>query len=372
MRYYIIAGEASGDLHASNLIKELKKNDPTAVIRGFGGDLMAHQGVEIVKHYRDLAFMGFIEVLANLRTILKNLRFCKSDLIDFKADALILVDYPGFNLRMAEFAHQAGIKTIYYISPQVWAWKKSRVHLIKRTVDLMITILPFEHSFYQSYGYAVKYAGHPLLDALKQHHGTSRADFLAKHQLRQKPIIALLPGSRKQEIRKMLAEMLKVLQHYPDYQFVVGMAPSVIADFYHKIANNADVKFVQGDTYQLLEHAEAALVTSGTASLETALLNVPEVICYKGSFISYLIARVLIKIQFIGLPNLIMGKSIVKELIQNNMNATNLKIELDKLLTPDYAAILKQHYKDLSQRLGGEGASGRAAHMIYRFLKSTD
>lgn len=371
MRYYIIAGEASGDLHASNLIKELKKNDPAAVFRGFGGDLMANQGVEIVKHYRDLAFMGFIEVLANLNTILKNLRFCKADLLNFKADTLILVDYPGFNLRMAEFAHEAGIKTIYYISPQVWAWKKSRVHKIKRTVDLMITILPFEQSFYQSYGYAVKYAGHPLLDALKQHHGTSRADFLAKHQLTQKPIIALLPGSRKQEIKKMLVEMLKVAPHYPDYQFVVGMAPSVSAGFYQKITNNSAVKFVQGDTYQLLEHAEAAMVTSGTASLETALLNVPEVICYKGSYISYLIARMLIKIQFIGLPNLIMGKLIVKELIQNQMNAAQLKIEMDKLLNPAYAENLKQQYTALSQCLGGEGASSRAAIMMHSFLKST-
>lgn len=372
MRYYIIVGEASGDLHASNLIKELKKNDPSAIIRGFGGDLMAKQGAEIVKHYREMAYMGFIEVVANLRTILNNLRFCKADLLTFKADALILVDYPGFNLRMAEFAHKAGIKTIYYISPQVWAWKKSRVHNIKRTVDLMITILPFEKSFYKSYGYDVKYVGHPLLDALKQHTIMDRAAFLAKHQLTHKPIIALLPGSRKQEIKTMLAEMLKVVQHYPDYQFVVGMAPSVMANFYLKISPRTVVKFVHGDTYQLLEHAEAALVTSGTASLETALLGVPEVICYKGSFISYIVARLLIKIQFIGLPNLIMGKPIVKELIQNQMNATNLRTELNNLLKAETKANLKQHYFALSQLLGGEGASARAAQTIQGFLTSKD
>ncbi|HEY9114676.1 MAG TPA: lipid-A-disaccharide synthase, partial [Bacteroidales bacterium] len=280
MKYYIIAGEASGDLHASNLIKEIKKNDNEAEFRAWGGDLMQKQGITLVKHYRDLAFMGFVEVLLNLRTILKNISFCKNDILEYQPDVLILVDYPGFNLRIAEFAKKKGFKVVYYISPQVWAWKKSRVHTIKKVVDKMLVILPFEEDFYKKYDYQVDFVGHPLLDVLQQEASCSKEDFLNKNSLPRKPIIALLPGSRKQEVQKMLEQMLKITPHFEEYQFVVAGVDTISKDVYSEILKNSPARVVLNQTHDLLHFAEAALVTSGTATLETALIEVPEVVCY--------------------------------------------------------------------------------------------
>lgn len=365
MNYYIIAGEASGDLHASNLMKELKCTDAKAQFRCWGGDLMKEQGATIVKHYRDLAFMGFTEVLMNLRTIFKNIELCKKDISQNKPDVLILVDYPGFNLRIAEYAKTIGIKTFYYISPQVWAWKESRVHKIKRIVDKMFVILPFEKEFYQRYNYEVDFVGHPLLDAVQQ--------FSLQHNSlsinSSKPIIALLPGSRKQEIATILPLMLSMQKHYPDFQFVIAGAPSQHKEFYQTFIRNADVKIVFNQTYQLLQKAEAALVTSGTATLEAALFGVPEVVCYKGGAISYSIAKKLVKVKYISLVNLIMDKEIVKELIQNELNETNLKIELDKLFNSNSRKNMLNDYAELKTKLGGSGASKKTAELMFSYLK---
>ncbi|OFY85606.1 MAG: lipid-A-disaccharide synthase [Bacteroidetes bacterium RIFCSPLOWO2_12_FULL_35_15] len=365
MNYYIIAGEASGDLHASNLMKELKNSDAKAQFRCWGGDLMKEQGATIVKHYRDLAFMGFTEVLMNLRTIFKNIDLCKKDISQNKPDVLILVDYPGFNLRIAEYAKTTGIKTFYYISPQVWAWKESRVHKIKRIVDKMFVILPFEKEFYQRYNYQVDFVGHPLLDAVQQF--SLQDNSLSLNS--SKPIVALLPGSRKQEIATILPLMLSMQKHYPDFQFVIAGAPSQHKEFYQTFIRNADVKIVFNQTYQLLQKAEAALVTSGTATLEAALFGVPEVVCYKGGAISYCIAKKLVKVKYISLVNLIMDKEIVKELIQNELNETNLKIELDKLFNSNSRKNMLNNYAELKTKLGGPGASKKTAGLMFSYLK---
>ncbi|RLD36927.1 MAG: lipid-A-disaccharide synthase [Bacteroidetes bacterium] len=368
MKYYIIAGEASGDLHASNLIRALKKQDADADIRAWGGDLMEEQGVKLVKHYRDLAFMGFVEVLFNLRTIFKNIRFCKKDILEWKPDVLILVDYPGFNLRIAEFAHKKGLKVIYYISPQVWAWKKSRVYAIKKHVDKMLVILPFEKDFYADYGYPVEFVGHPLLDALPTEL-SSKELFIKENALSDKPIIALLPGSRKQEIRKMLKIMLGVIDSFSTYQFVIAGAPSIDESFYNEIIGKRDVAFVKNNTQELLLASTAALVTSGTATLETALLNIPEVVCYKGSNISYQIAKRLVDIKYISLVNLIMDKEVVKELIQGELTSGSLKLELNKILpNAERRKRVIADYQKLKLRLGKGGASAKAASSIIRFL----
>ncbi|MBS4062299.1 MAG: lipid-A-disaccharide synthase [Bacteroidetes bacterium] len=364
MKYYIIAGEASGDLHASNLIKEIKKLDAGAEIRAWGGDMMEAQGATIVKHYRDLAFMGFAEVLLNLKTILRNISFCKKDLLEYKPDVLILVDYPGFNLRIAEFAHKNGIKVHYYISPQIWAWKRGRVHLIKRVVDKMMVILTFEKAFYKQYQMDVEFVGHPLLDALDTSN-TVNNDFRRQNKLSEKPVIALLPGSRKQEISRMLGIMLKMIPLFPDYQFVIACAPSIEVNFYENLIAGNDVATVTSQTYDLLRNAEAALVTSGTATLETALFNVPEVVCYKGNRISYEIAKRLIHIKYISLVNLILDREVVKELIQNELNEINLQKELHGLLfnIKKRNEILTD-YAELKEKLGGSGASARAATIV--------
>jgi lipid-A-disaccharide synthase len=365
MKYYIIAGEASGDLHAANLMKELKVLDTRAQFRCWGGDLMQKQGADLVKHYRDLAFMGFTEVLMNLKTILKNIDYCKKDISQYKPDVIILVDYPGFNLRIAEFAKAAGIKVFYYISPQIWAWKQSRVHKIKRVVDKMFVILPFEKEFYQRFDYKVDFVGHPLLDAV-----ANFSDYSGKLAITSdKPIIALLPGSRKQEIAAVLPLMLSMQKHYKDYQFVIAGAPSQSPEFYQTFIKDQDVKIVFSQTYQLLQKSHAALVTSGTATLETALFGVPEVVCYKGGAISYTIAKQLIKVKYISLVNLIMDKEIVKELIQNELNESNLKIELDKLLNASVRDKIMQDYAELKQKLGGAGASKNAAGLMIGYLK---
>jgi len=370
MKYYIIAGEASGDLHASNLMKELKKLDDKPEFRCWGGDLMQQQGAHLVKHYRDLAFMGFAEVIANLRTILGNIKFCKQDILQYQPDALILVDYPGFNLRIAEFAKKEGFKVFYYISPQVWAWKKSRVFKIRKFVDKMFVILPFEEEFYGRYNYKVEFVGHPLLDAIESTDDTESETFRKQNHLDDKPIIALLPGSRKQEISKMLSVMLAIVKDFPTYQFVVAGAPSQERSFYEQFIGSSRVHLVESQTYRLLQNAEAALVTSGTATLETALFEVPEVVCYKGSTISYQIAKRVIDrsiIKYISLVNLIMDKEVVKELIQSDFNAKNLGKELQKI-THDIAhrnRILKD-YKILKEKLGGGGASHKTAIQIYQ------
>ncbi len=373
MKYYIIAGEASGDLHASNMIKELKKLDPNADFRCWGGDLMEAEGATLVKHYRDLAFMGFVEVLMNLRTILGNMKFCKKDIAEYQPDALILVDYPGFNLRIADWAKKEGIPVHYYISPQIWAWKQSRIHQIKRNVDHMYVILPFEKPFYEQFDYPVEFVGHPLLDAIEQFKAKQDPEgFRSKHQLDpDKPIISLLPGSRKQEIKTMLPLMLSVQKHFPEFQWVIAGAPSQTESFYAPFTTNTpDVHLVMNDTYGLLQESKAALVTSGTATLETALFGVPEVVCYKGSFISYLIARRLIKVKYISLVNLIMDRELVKELIQNELTEMSIKEELNALLHNDVRKQeIEQGYAQLKKKLGGGGASIETASTLLKTLK---
>ncbi|MFC2111345.1 lipid-A-disaccharide synthase, partial [Bacteroidota bacterium] len=356
------------DLHASNLIKELKLKDTNADFRCWGGDLMQKQGGVLVKHYRDLAFMGFVEVLFNLRTILNNISFCKKDITDYKPDALILVDYPGFNLRIAEFAKKAGIKVFYYISPQIWAWKQSRVKKIQRDVDKMFVILPFEKDFYKKHNVEVDFVGHPLLDAILDY--SEKADvssFKANNGLGDKPIIAILPGSRKQEITKMLPIMLSVINEFKDYQFVIAGASFLPVELYQGIIKNADVKVVIDKTYDLLSSAEAGLITSGTATLETALFELPEVVCYKANFISYKIAKSIVKIKFISLVNLVMDKEIVKELIQSELNAKNIIVELKELLkNQNKRREISENFKILKEKLGGGGASAKTASLIYK------
>lgn len=371
MKYYIIAGEASGDLHGSNLIKAIKQTDTNAEFRAWGGDMMQTAGADIVKHYRDLAFMGFVEVIMNLRTILNNLDFCKKDILNYKPDVLILIDYPGFNLRIAKWAKEQGLKIIYYISPQVWAWKENRVKTIKQCVDKMLVILPFEKEFYHKWNYDVTYVGHPLVEVVDEY---SAKGFQQNSKISsiQKPIIALLPGSRKQEILKKLPIMLEVSKKFTDYQFVVAKAPGQEDSFYNEILNQyPDVKSVSGKTYDLLMAASAALVTSGTATLETALFGVPEVVCYKGSAISYAIAKRVIKIKYISLVNLIMDKPVVKELIQHELTAENITKELNDILyNPERIAQLKSDYKKLRNTLSEGGhASQNAAKAISSFLR---
>jgi lipid-A-disaccharide synthase len=371
MKYYVIAGEASGDLHGSNLILKLKKLEPESTFRCWGGDKMEAAGGVIIKHFKELAFMGFVEVLANIKTILNNISFCKKDIIAYQPDAIILIDYPGFNLRIATFAKALGIKVIYYISPQVWAWKQSRVKIIKASIDKMLVILPFEKAFYQKFNYPVDFVGHPLLDAIygEELVSDNSQHFKAENNIENRPIIALLPGSRKQEISGMLPIMLAMQKHFKNYEFVVACAPSIPADFYTSLLQNYTAKLVYDQTYSLLKNASLAMVTSGTATLETALFNVPQIVCYKGGKISYLIAKSLIKITYISLVNLIMDKEIVKELIQDELNETNLKQELDKLINDEkYIAEMKNNYQQLQTILGGVGASQNAATIIHQYL----
>lgn len=374
MKYYIIAGEASGDLHASNLLKEIRRQDADAEFRGFGGDLMRAEGTHLVRHYRDLAFMGFIEVIANLRTILRNIDACKADIEQWNPDALILVDYPGFNLRIAPFAKEKGIKVFYYISPQIWAWKQSRVHKIAASTDKIFCILPFEKDFYKQFGYDVEFVGHPLLDALEQ----PSKELSLKADSRK--IIAILPGSRKQEIKTMLPVMLQAANDFPEYRFVIAGAPSQTKEFYETVSGfsrpsdspkgrTETPEIVFGETYPLLRHSHAAMVTSGTATLETALHGVPEVVCYKGSTISYYIARQLVKVKYISLVNLVMDAEIVKELIQDEMNPRSLSMELKKLLDGPPRDDMKNKFEELRTKLGGAGASSRTATHIVNYLR---
>lgn len=369
MKYYIISGEASGDLHGSNLIKELKKLDESANIRCWGGDLMEQAGATVVKHYRELAFMGFVEVFQNIGTIFKNIRFCKQDISEYKPDVLILIDYPGFNLRIAAWAKKQGIKIVYYISPQIWAWKENRIHGIKKNIDKMLVILPFEKEFYAKWNFEAEYVGHPLVEVTQRYLDENKKETTT---VNPNNIIALLPGSRKQEILKKLPVMLQVAAHFPTYQFVVAKAPGLPEDFYNDLmSSHKNVSAVLNQTYDLLSKSTAALVTSGTATLETALFAVPEVICYKGSNISYQIAKRVIKIKYICLVNLIMDREVVKELIQGDMNETNLVHELRELLTnKNKQQQLKEDYSALKTLLSAGGnASKNAALSIWEFVR---
>ena len=368
MKYYIIAGEASGDLHGSNLIKELKQLDVATDVRAWGGDKMQAAGATLVKHYKELAFMGFVEVIKNLPTILKNLKFCKQDISQYQPDAVVLIDYPGFNLPIAKWAKQNGFKVIFYISPQVWAWKESRVKQIKKYVDKMIVILPFEKEFYKKWDYDVEYVGHPLVKVIEDYKQTNiqHSTFNTPHS----NTIALLPGSRKQEIERKLPVMLATAIHFPAYNFIVAKAPGIEDEYYNSfLSAHTNVSVVSDQTYSILNQAKAALVTSGTATLETALFEVPEVVCYKGNEISYQIAKRLIKLKFICLVNLIMDKEVVKELIQNDLTVENLKYELNELLTNEAKQQqIKKDYTDLKNLLSqGGDASANAAKIIYEF-----
>ncbi len=372
MKYYIIAGEASGDLHGSNLVASIRQKDPGAKIRAWGGEKMRRNGANVVKNYHDLAFMGFVEVLINLNTILKNFNFCKKDITEFNPDAIILIDYPGFNLKIAKWAKKKGFKVFYYISPQVWAWKRRRVYTIKKVVDKMLCILPFEKKFYDNYDVDCQFVGHPLLDEISKIDIVDKKKFYKANRLNpKKEIIALLPGSRKQEVSRMLSVMMKVVKMFPDYQFVIACAPSLPVSYYKQIiGEKANVRLVLNRTYQLLQLSSAAIVTSGTATLETALIDVPEVVCYKANKISYIIARHLARVRYICLVNLIMDRLVVKELIQNDMTAENIASEVKSLLTNQKRQKkLLEDYEELKYVLGNTGASDRAAETIISYVK---
>ena len=384
MKYYIIAGEASGDLHGSNLIHQIKLKDVSANIRCWGGDLMQNSGALLIKHYRDLAFMGFVEVLKNLPTIFKNLSFCKEDILQFKPDVLVLIDYPGFNLRIAKWAKQQNIKIAYYISPQVWAWKANRVHQMKQDIDTMICILPFEKDYYKNvWNWNVEYVGHPLTEvinaflvsssSLNKNESNNISQLQARNEKQEtRNLIAVLPGSRKQEIKKKLPIMLSVAKHFTDYEFVVAKAPGIEDEFYGPFLKlYPNISSVKNDTYNLLSKSSAAIVTSGTATLETALFGVPEVVCYKANNISYQIGKRVIKIKFISLVNLIMDKLVVKELIQDELTTENLKDELEQLLfDEERKQQLQLDYKELWNKLYTDGSpSEKAATIIYNMIK---
>ncbi len=370
MKYYILAGEASGDLHGSNLIKALRKEDTNANIRFWGGDLMQEAGGTLVTHYKERAFMGFSEVIMNLSKIFKFISNCKKDIKTFNPDVVIFIDNSGFNLRIAKWAKQEGFKTHYYISPQVWASRASRVKAIKRDIDAMYVILPFVEDFYKKHDYKVHFVGHPLIDGIANREQINPNQFRKEYALSEKPIIALLPGSRKQEIKKMLSVMLSLVDDFPDYQFVIAGAPSQDYSFYETFIKSENVKFISNKTYDLLSVSTAALVTSGTATLETALFKVPQVVCYKGSNISYQIAKRIITLKFISLVNLVMDKEVVTELIQNNFNKKRLKKELQHILNPETRKKLFIDYYELEKALGGKGASQKTASLIYNAIKS--
>ena len=368
MKYYIIAGEASGDLHGSNLMKALLKEDKAAEIRFWGGDLMQAVGGELVMHYKERQFMGFAEVILNLKKISGHIKFCKADINKYQPDVIIFIDNSGFNLRIAKWAKEQNFKTHYYISPQVWASRAGRVEKIKRDIDAMYCILPFEEEFYKSYNYKVNFVGHPLIDAIADRTQIDENKFRETHQFGVKPIIALLPGSRKQEITKMLDVMLSLVDDFKDYEFVIAGAPSQDFEFYQSFIKQANVSFISNKTYDLLSIAHAALVTSGTATVETALFKVPQVVCYKANWISYQIAKRIITLKFISLVNLIMDREVVTELIQGDLNKKRLKQELEAILSNNKREELFLDYYELEQKLGGKGASENAARLIYKAI----
>ena len=368
MKYYLIAGEASGDLQAAYLVKELALADSNADFRCFGGELMEQQGATLVKHYKELAFMGVEAVIMNIRTIFENITFCKEDIKKYNPDVLILVDYPGFNMKIAKWAKENNIKVYYYISPKIWAWNQKRGHKIKEIVDKMFVILPFEEEFYKKFNYLVDFVGHPLLDSIADRKTVEFETFCKTHHLNNKPIIALLPGSRKQEISSMLSLMLTVVDKFPEYQFIIAGAPSQSLSFYQQFIKT-DITLIENKTYDLLQHATAALVVSGTATLETALFKVPQVVCYKAGWLFYNLAKLVIKVKYISLVNLIMDKEIVKELIQSKLNTYNLTKELSKVITSETRQTMLHNYEELHQKLGGIGTSKRAAKLIVGYLK---
>jgi len=364
MKFFIVSGEASGDLHGANLVKELKRLNPNATFVGWGGDLMQKQGVEIKKHYKELAFMGFLEVIKNIRTIFKNIKLCKQQIVEENPDAVIFIDYPGFNLRMTKFAKKQGFTTLYYISPTVWAWKENRIKTIKEYVDKLFVILPFEKQFYAERGCDVEFVGHPLIDAVadfRQNNALSKDDFLKKYNLSDTKIVALLPGSRKQEIKKKLPIMLAVAKKHPEFQFVIGGAPGLEKAYYESVLEGNKIKIIYNDTYNLLNNAYAGLVTSGTATLETALFQVPQVVCYQTSGFSYAIAKRLVNITYISLVNLILNKEVVKELIQNELNEGNLIREFNLLIEKEARQKMLEAYRELDTLCGGVGASKNTA-----------
>ena len=373
MKYYLIAGEASGDLHGSNLIRAIHREDPDAEVRCWGGDRMEQAGATLVRHYRELSFMGFLEVLANLPTIFRNLSFCKKDIEGFGPDALIFIDFSGFNLRIARWARAHGYRTHYYISPQVWASREGRVQKIKRDIDHMYVILPFEKEFYeQRHQVPVHFVGHPLIDAIRSRPIPDPKKFRADNALPEdRPIIALLPGSRPQEISRMLPVMSALALRYPQYAFVVAGAPATDASVYAAYLKDLPVFLVMDQTYSLLHSAHAALVTSGTATLETALMGVPQVVCYKGNWISYQIAKKIITLDYISLVNLIMGEEVVAELIQDDLTPDTLAKELDAILKGPGRERQLAAYEQLRKKLGGAGASNKAAKLIVEFSKGT-
>lgn len=368
MKYYIIAGEASGDLHGANLIEALKKEDPAAEFRIVGGDLMSRAaGSAPLIHIREMGFMGFVEVVKNLSTISKQLKAVKEDILKYVPDTIILVDFPGFNLRVADFAKKQGIKTCYYISPKVWAWNQKRVHKIKKVVDHMFSILPFEVDFYKQYHYRVDYVGNPLLDAISAH--TFNTNFRMDNGIGNETIVALLPGSRKMEVERILPEMVGLHLLFPTIEFIIAGAPNLDQDFYQRFIGEAPIKVVYDQTYDLLHHASAAVVTSGTATLETAILRVPQVVVYKANPITVQIARQLIKVEFISLVNLINDFLSIYELIQKECNTMDIANEVDELLhNPDHRANVLENYEILADKLGEPGASGRAAKKIVAYL----
>ena len=374
MRYYFIAGEASGDLHAGNLIGELAKLDKDAVFQGFGGERMKKAGMSLTKHYREMAFMGFIPVLMNLRTIKKNFALCEQDLLAFKPDVLILVDYPGFNLRMAKFARENGIKVYYYISPKIWAWKKGRVHKIKALVDEMFTILPFETEFYRKYKYEVNYVGNPILDAIMDKKIIADLPmFCRENDLPEKEIIALLPGSRKAEISYLLPVMLEASKSFPQYQFVIAGAPNMDAAFYEKYTAAYPVKVLWDKTYEIVQNSKAAMVASGTATLEVAILGTPQVVCYKmaGGAFFHLLGLIFITLNWVSLVNIILNREAVKELLQLNFKTQKLVAEMNRILNePEYYQRIKNDYAELMQKLGKPGASRHAAEKIWEKLNT--
>ena len=375
MRYYIIAGEASGDLHASNLMKAFKEQDSEAEFRYWGGDLMKEQGGTLVRHYKDTAVMGLWDVLMNLNSIKKNFKLCQDDILNYQPDVLILVDYAGFNLRIAKFAHAHNILTYYYISPKVWAWNQKRVKKIKASVDRMFTILPFETKFFQEHGVEVQYSGNPVLDAIdnRENKDETFESFVERNQLDKRPKVALLAGSRKGEISHNLPDMLEMVDRFPEFQFVIAGAPSFSIEEYKPFIKEKDVAVVSGQTYQLLQQARAALVTSGTATLETALLNCPQVVCYKmwgGKFTDFVAKKILIKVPYISLVNLVLDKEAVLELFQNDFSLEKLQSELTQLLDDSQRRItMLEDYQELHKRMGGPGSSARTAQLMLEALK---
>lgn len=371
MKLYCIAGEASGDLHTSNLVKAMRQQNEHLSFRGWGGDLMQEAGVEVVKHYRELAFMGFFEVVANLRTILRNIKTCKEDIAAYNPDAVILVDYPGFNLRIATWCRENNIPVFYYISPQVWAWKENRVKRIKRDVDELFVILPFEADFYAKHGMKAHFVGHPLLDVIQKDPEDVKVARQRLELNEDDKVVALLPGSRKQEILTMLPVMLEVAKRFPERKFMIAGAPGQERSFYESIPGVEQCSVVFGATYDLFQVAEAGLVTSGTATLEAALHGMPQAVCYKGNTISYHIAKRLVNIDYISLVNLVMNREVVRELIQREMNSQSLYAELKRLLDDaDYRMKQRNAYLELREKLGGAGASERTATKMLKHLEN--